>query len=127
MAAHEAGLLLCDDLLFGSRITGTAEALGLHVRVVRTAAALLEAVNAAYAPCVLLDLHNPGLEIETVVRRLKEEPLVLPVVIGFGSHVDAATLHRAREAGCDRVLPRSQFVEELPNLLPIWLCGELGA
>jgi hypothetical protein len=29
-------------------------------------------------------------------------------------------LHRAREAGCDRVLPRSQFVEELPTSLVSW-------
>ena len=30
-------LLLCDDLIFVSRITGTAKALGLNVRAVKTA------------------------------------------------------------------------------------------
>ena len=30
------GLLLCDDLIFSSRITGTATALGLSLRVVKT-------------------------------------------------------------------------------------------
>ena len=44
-------------------------------------------------------------------------------VVGYGSHVDAATLHAARVAGCDPVLPRSKFVEELPGALPGWLEG----
>ena len=35
----------------------------------------------------------------------------------------AAGLRAAREAGCDLVLPRSKFVEELPRALPGWLGG----
>jgi len=44
-------------------------------------------------------------------------------VVGYGSHVDADTLHAARVAGCDPVLPRSRFVEELPTALAGWLGG----
>src|SRR5207244_459128 len=65
------GLLLSDDLLFRSRITGTAEALGLNVATVRTAEELLQHAAAQRPICVILDLHNPGLEIATVVARLK--------------------------------------------------------
>jgi hypothetical protein len=43
-----------------------------------------------------------------------------PRVVAYGSHVDTATLRAAREAGCDPVLPRSKFVEELPSALPHW-------
>lgn len=39
------------------------------------------------------------------------------VVIGFGSHVDAATHQRARDLGYDLVLARSQFFRRLPDLL----------
>lgn len=39
------------------------------------------------------------------------------VVIGFGSHVDAAAHQRARDLGYDLVLPRSQFFRRLPDLL----------
>jgi hypothetical protein len=38
-------------------------------------------------------------------------------VVGFVSHVDTATIDRARAAGIDRVLARSRFVELLPQLL----------
>jgi CheY-like chemotaxis protein len=113
------GLLLSDDLLFGSRITGTAEALGLLIRVARTVGELLRQAGELRPVCVLLDLHHPELVIADVVARLKalEAP---PCIVGYGSHVDAATLHAARQAGCDRVLPRSRFVEELPRALPSW-------
>ena len=42
-------------------------------------------------------------------------------MVGYGSHVEAATLRAARAAGCDPVWPRSKFVEELPRALPGWL------
>src|SRR6516164_8794454 len=115
-----AGLLLSDDLLFRSRITGTAEALGLAVHTVRTTDELLEKAEQVRPSCVLLDLHNPGLAVAQVVQRLKSLVPALRIV-AYGSHVEAATLRQAREAGCDRVLPRSQFVEELSNALPAWL------
>ena len=38
-------------------------------------------------------------------------------VIGFVSHVDTATIQKARAAGIDRVMARSQFVQVLPELL----------
>ena len=41
-----------------------------------------------------------------LVTRLKAHA-ASPRIVAYGSHVDAATLKRAREAGCDRVLPRS--------------------
>jgi CheY-like chemotaxis protein len=114
------GLVLSDDLLFSSRITGTAEALGLTVRTVRTSEELMRQAELARPTCVLVDLHNPGLDIVDVVLRLKAfgPP---PLLVAYGSHVEAATLHNARKAGCDRVLPRSQFVEELPIALATWI------
>jgi hypothetical protein len=45
----------------------------------------------------------------------------IPRVVAYGSHVDAQGLAAARAAGCDLVLPRSKFVEELPTALALWL------
>ncbi len=121
-----AGLLLSDDLLFRSRITGVAEALGLSVATARTTDELLRAAEEHPPSGVLLDLHIPGLDIADVVARLKRLTPP-PRVIAYGSHVEAATLRQAREAGCDRVLPRSQFVDELPNALAQWLAPAEGS
>jgi CheY-like chemotaxis protein len=114
------GLLLADDLIFTSRITGTARGLGLVVKPVRSAAALV--TNADSPPtCLLLDLAYPGLVLEDLFRRLDETGAARPRIVAYGSHVDAAGLRAARTAGCDVVLPRSQFVEELPHKLSEWL------
>lgn len=113
-------LVLCDDLIFSSRITGTGEALGLPARVARTPAQLEQLARAQPPACVIVDLHCPGLDITALVPRLREGRGAMPFIVGYGSHVDVATLRRAREAGCDLVLPRSQFVEDLPRELPRW-------
>jgi DNA-binding NarL/FixJ family response regulator len=115
------GLLLSDDLIFTSRVTGTAQALGLTVQSARTASALVEQARTAPPRCVLMDLHNPGLDLPALLHDLAAVCPQMPRVVAYGSHVEAATLHAAREAGCDLVLPRSRFVEELPVSLGAWL------
>ena len=45
----------------------------------------------------------------------------MPRVVAYGSHVEAETLRAARTASCDRVLPRSRFVEELNGAIGEWL------
>jgi CheY-like chemotaxis protein len=109
-------LLLSDDLIFVSRIVGTARALGIEMKSVRGQAELL--AQASNARCVLVDLHNPGLDIDEVVRTLKIAGK--PFIVGYGSHVDTGALKKAREAGCNLVLPRSKFVEVLEAELPAW-------
>ncbi len=117
--SQTTGLLLSDDLMFISRIVGTARSLGLEMKSARAPAPLLALAAAQPPTCVLLDLQNPGLDIVAVVHSLKEIGKV--TIVGYGSHVDAATLKAARDAGCDVVLPRSKFVEDLAAELPTWM------
>jgi CheY-like chemotaxis protein len=119
-----AGLLLCDDLIFTSRITGTARDLGLTVTPARSVEALEALARRQPPACVILDLGHPNLVIADVVARLRGSGSSGPRVVAFGSHVDTATLQAARKVGCDPVLPRSKFVEELPRALRQWLGGQ---
>jgi CheY-like chemotaxis protein len=115
------GLLLSDDLIFTSRITATARTLGLTLKAARSVEAL-EALARQQAPSgVLVDLGNPGLEVRDLIARLKTACPVMPRLVAYGSHVDAAGLRAARASGCDLVLPRSAFVEQLPTTLGEWL------
>lgn len=116
-------LLLCDDLMFTSRIAGEARALGLTVKPVRSLDQLFDLARTESPSCVLLDLAFPGLDLTELFRRLSEACPTLPRVVAYGSHVDTARLQAARAAGCDPVLPRSKFVTELPQALPQWLGG----
>jgi CheY-like chemotaxis protein len=118
MAEAPVGLLLSDDLMFISRITGVARDLGLQIRSARSADALLSLARQQPPRCVIVDLANPGLVLADLIRGLGEPRLR---VVAYGSHVDTESLRAARAAGCDPVLPRSKFVEELPTALPDWL------
>jgi hypothetical protein len=96
------------DLIFSSKITGTAKALGTSVRVIRDAGQLGDGPF----KLVLVDLSLPGV-IDAVSQWRQSHPTP---TVGFLSHVDTATITAAREAGLT-VLARSGFVEALPQLL----------
>jgi CheY-like chemotaxis protein len=116
-----AGILVSDDLIFTSRITATARASGVTVTSARSADAALTKARETPPTCVIVDLHNPGLDLPTFLADLRETCPVMPHVIGYGSHVETEVLKTARKAGCDRVMPRSQFVQELEMGLKEWL------
>jgi DNA-binding NarL/FixJ family response regulator len=126
MSETTYGLLLCDDLIFTSRVSGTAQALGLMLRSLKTAHELLDVARQTPPRCVILDLQSPGLVIDTFVAELR---LLAPaaMLVGYGSHVDTATLKRARDTGCDVVWPRSKFAEELATSLPVWFASAESA
>ena len=118
--------MLCDDLIFFSRVAGTARAAGLVVKQVRTPDAMVDAAKQASPNCVILDLQNEGLELAAFLAQLREACPVMPRTVAFGSHVEAETLRAARQLGCDLVMPRSQFAEKLEDSLKEWL-GEARA
>ena len=117
------GLMLCDDLIFFSRVSGTARAAGLVVKQVRTADAMLNAARQAPPNCVILDLQNEGLDLAALLAQLGEACPAMPRSVAFGSHVEAETLRAARRLGCDLVMPRSQFAEQLEGSLKDWLAA----
>lgn len=95
------------DLMDRSRITGVA---GANVRFASTPADLVDL--AAGADLVVVDLSRPG-----VVDVLADVSAQGVRTIGFGAHVDTATLDAARAAGCDQVMARSAFFSQLAGLL----------
>jgi CheY-like chemotaxis protein len=121
------GLLLSDDMIFTSRITGTARDLGLAVKPARSIEALNALIHQQPPGCIIVDLGHPGLSIGTFMESLRKGCTPMPRVVAYGSHVDVDTLRTAREAGCYAVLPRSKFVEDLPRSLPEWMRAEADA
>ncbi len=104
---------IISDLMFQSRLREHALALGYEFVLADTADAAREALAAAPA-LVVLDLHAAGVDWGEAVAQAKERGVP---VLAFGRHTEAELLRSAREAGCDRVVPRSTLVEELPQLI----------
>jgi hypothetical protein len=116
-SAEPTGLLLSRDLLFTSKITGTANALGFLVRV---ASADLQARSllGCYRPrVVFVDLTAGDLTAPQTLVAYQEIAGPESWFVAFGSHVDVEVLAAARKAGCHVVLPRSRFSAELPALM----------
>ena len=108
--------LVCTDLLFTSKVTGTGKELGRQVRVYPSAKSAATAASPDLK-IALLDLSNPKNTPPEDIRAWKAALPDGAVLIAYGSHVDVPALQAAREAGCDLVLPRSAFVQRLPQLL----------
>jgi CheY-like chemotaxis protein len=112
-------LLLSDDLLDASKTIGAARAAGVAVLQLKTVAALLAQAANQPPACVVLDLQAPGLDVPAVLAALGQGG-TRPRVIAYGSHVDAARLKAARDAGCDEVYPRSKYFQVMPVMIVGW-------
>ena len=111
------GILLSRDLIFTSKVTGTARSLGHRMLVagnIEPAATMI----AEWRPCVVFVDLTAG-DLVSFESLLGYQKLSGPEThfVAFGSHVDTETLATARAVGCDPVLPRSKFAAELPDLI----------
>ena len=94
------------DLMDRSKVAAAAPG----TRFARTPADL--AAGAGPGVVVVADLARPG-----AVDGLGAAAAAGARTIGFGSHVDRATLAAAAAAGVGEVMPRSEFYRRLAELL----------
>jgi len=114
------GLVIARDLMFTSKVTGTAEAIGHKMRTaadIGSARTLIERWNPAVIVVDLTAGDPAAPEALAEYRRLAGDSARL---IAVGPHVDADRLAAAKAAGCQLALPRSKFSAELPALLRGW-------
>ena len=111
-------LVVADDLLFRSKISTAAKALGVIVRAATTPDAALERAREDHPTLVLIDLDGQRPAPFEVLQRFSDDPLLRKLqTVGFVSHVHADLVRRARELGIDQVMARSAFIAALPDIL----------
>ncbi|MDB5350913.1 MAG: hypothetical protein JWN86_2160 [Planctomycetota bacterium] len=115
-----AGLLLSRDLIFTSKITGTARALGHQVMIAGNVALATAMLEQWQPRVVFVDLSAGDLVTPAAILAYRSLVPATPFV-AFGSHVETDLLAAAAAAGCDPVLPRSRFSAELPALIGRYL------
>jgi len=109
-----------DDLFFLAKIQETARKLNVKVEFVKTDKELYEKMgqNGTDKPSLIIfDLNNVGAKPLTLIPKLKSKLKKGTNIIGFVSHVQGDLKLKAQEAGCDMVVPRSAFSQNLPSLL----------
>jgi CheY-like chemotaxis protein len=105
-----------EDLFFRSKIDAASRHLNVPVQFVAGAGEIGRALDASTG-AAFIELAPGGKGLEAI-RKLKQEASTRGIpLIGFLSHVDKALADEASRAGADRVMPRSQFSENLSELL----------
>jgi DNA-binding NarL/FixJ family response regulator len=107
---------LAADMIFASKIRGTADAVGVPVMVVTTAGRLIEALKTILPRLVLIDLDTRGLDIGGVIADVREASPDAEI-LAYVSHVRVDAIEAARVAGAHQVLARSAFTRTLPEIL----------
>lgn len=106
------------DMLFASKIRGTAEHLNVSVDFARSEGGLFDLAKTDVPSLIILDLHDTRLDPFALAERLKaDERLRAVPLVAFFSHVETELKRRAEEAGVDHVLPRSVFTRRLAEIL----------
>jgi CheY-like chemotaxis protein len=109
-----------DDLFFATKIQETARKLNVKVEFVKTDKDLADRMeqNGDEKPSLIIfDLNNANAKPLTLIPKLKSKLKKGTSIIGFLSHVQGDLKQKAHEVGCDMVLPRSAFSQNLPQLL----------
>ncbi len=107
-----------NDLFFSAKITGPANLLVVPMKCFPSCDRVLAAAREASPPLIILDLESVGGDSVSLIRAVKsDEGLKGARVVAFGRHTNAETLQAANDAGADQVMPRSDFVQVLPDLL----------
>ncbi len=109
-----------DDLFFLTKIQDTARKLNVKVEFVKTDKDIFDRVsqNGDEKPSLIIfDLNNLNAKPLTTIPKLKAKLKKETTIIGFVSHVQGELKLKAQEAGCDVVIPRSAFSQNLPQLL----------
>lgn len=101
---------LVDDLFFSSKISATAKQVGSDIVFCRSA----ESVPAD-AGRICVDLNAGTFDPVEEIKKLKRSHPA--PIVAFLSHVQVDLKRRAEEAGSDEVMPRSTFVQRLPEIL----------
>jgi hypothetical protein len=113
-------LYLAADLIWATKIKGTAEALGIAARPVRSLEMLEARLADSPVAAVVLDLDKPE-EALAFIGRLRGEKASAGErqikVLAWGPHVATDLLAAAKAAGADMVMTRGAFDHKLSEIL----------
>jgi CheY-like chemotaxis protein len=105
---------LVDDLFFQMKLAETAKQLGLDVKVAANGDALMGLLESA-PKLVIVDLNARSQPLQAIARVRQASKDIR--VVGFVSHVQTQLAAQAQAAGCNEVLPRSSFTQNLAAIL----------
>ena len=103
--------------MFTVKIQDAAKAAGLSPIFVKSAEQAVEQAKQG-AAMVILDLNNAAADALDIISRFKANPETSDIsLLGYVSHVQTEVRQAALDRGCDVVMPRSAFSNNLAGTL----------
>ena len=116
MAEPKRVLAVINDLFFTVKLSDAAKRAGLALEIVKDPKDVWEKAKTRPS-LIIFDLNYDAAEPLNLITRLKGSAETKPIsLIGFVSHVQGELKQRAHEAGCDMVMARSAFSQNLPQI-----------
>jgi len=112
-------VLLSRDLMLTSRVDGVANQKQYSTSHAADQASAISAASDDDCQLLFVDLQLPGLDVATLVSRVRESRGRKVRIVACGPHVHEHRLAAARQAGCDQVVTRGQFDREADAILEI--------
>jgi PleD family two-component response regulator len=110
-------LAAVSDLFFSVKLADAAKRAGLSLEFVKEPKDLLEKAAALKPSLIVFDLNFEALQPLKLIGKLKGKAETKGIsLIGYLSHIQAELKQQAHEAGCDMVLARSAFSQNLPMI-----------
>lgn len=110
-------LAVMDDLFFMVKIQEAAKQAGLPIEFLKTEVDVLERAKSSPA-LIIFDLNYRDVDALKLIAALKADEATKAIaLIGYLSHVQGELKLQAQQAGCDAVMPRSAFSQNLPQIL----------
>ena len=110
-------LAVVEDLFFTVKINEAAKRAGLGITFVKSELDALEQAK-LHPALIIMDINFQGIDPLHLIRTLKADEQTKRInLIGYLSHVQGELKLQAQEAGCDMVMPRSAFSQNLPQIL----------
>jgi PleD family two-component response regulator len=109
-------LAVVSDLFFSVKLTEAAKRAGLALEFVKESNDVLE--KAKEKPSLIIfDLNFDSVQPLELISKLKASASTRSIsLIGYLSHLQAELKQQAQEAGCDMVLARSAFSQNMPQI-----------
>jgi len=117
MSEPKRVLAVLEDLFFTVKINESAKRAGLGITFVKSEHDALEQAKNQPA-LIILDLNFAGIEPLKLIQKLKLDEHTKGInLLAYVSHVQGELKQQAQEAGCNMVLARSAFSQNLPQIL----------
>ncbi|MGA3205357.1 MAG: response regulator [Bryobacteraceae bacterium] len=116
-------LAVIEDLFFTVKINEAAKHAGLAAEFVKSEIDAIDRAKAGPA-VIVIDLNCAAVDPLHLIAELKASPELKGIsVVGFVSHVQGELKQKAQEAGCNMVLARSAFSQNMQQIFKRYAAG----